>query len=231
MMPPLEISTTPCPMHDVPPKSEPRERPILFSEPMVRALLAGSKTQTRRVAKAALLEDGSEFRDDDGWPLRYDEGTHTELRAASPYGLPGDRLWVREAWRTVAGADDIPPRDLMNVEAFTHYEADSANPAGMGKLRPGMFMPRWASRILLEVTGVRVERLQDISEADARAEGIEERANAGRDPARWRVYGHADRYTSDPVESYRSLWESINGAGSWDPNIWVWVVEFRRITP
>jgi hypothetical protein len=175
-----------------------RERPILFSAPMVRALLAGTKTQTRRIVKG-----GIPFDDD------------FEI-VASPYGDPGDRLWVREShWWFKDEPDNscgyYPPKlTREDVE----YRADGDD--GRKVWRPSIHMPRWASRITLEVTGVRVERLQDISEADARAEGVEPNA----------FERTADNYGS---VLYRRLWESINGPGSWDANPWVWVVEFRRI--
>jgi hypothetical protein len=210
------------------------ERGILFSAPMVRALLAGTKTQTRRVVKPQPPEAAQL-----GWLLPLPNGpasvaywsvkdgrgvVASEQKTECPYGKPGDRLWVREAWRTVPGADDIAPRDLMNVESFTHYEADATKPAGMGKLRPGMFMPRWASRITLEVTGVRVERLNSISEADARAEGIERSGECN-----WRDYLDPHNDFTGVRRSYRSLWDSINGDGAWSSNPWVWAVSFCRM--
>ena len=218
-----------------------KERPILFSAPMVRAILNGTKTQTRRVVngikqpgetKHPMSHAPNEaYQLDDGqvWRFDYLEGV-SRYDVRCPFGQIGDRLWVREAWRTIPSADRIKPRDLMNVESLTHYEADAAKPTGMGKLRPSMFMPRWASRITLEVTGVRVERLQDISEADAVAEGIERAEDFFGCPC-WKCYGEdADVVASDdPVGSYQSLWESINGAGSWDANPWVWVVEFKPV--
>lgn len=207
-----------------------KERPILFSAPMVRAILAGTKTQTRRIVKAQPNPDisptfqGLKFVDG-FWRAHFNNLEITIPRFPSgiyvgqfncPYGKPGDRLWVKETWRTVAEANGIPPRDLTNVESFTHYEADGPDRT-MGKLRPSIFMPRWASRITLEVAGIRVERLQDISEADARAEGtLSTRMPNG---INWSV----------AQVGYKHLWESINGPGSWDANPWVWVVEFSRM--
>lgn len=191
-------------------------RPILFSAPMVRALLDGSKTQTRRIVKPQPTHFNPV-----GVPRRAvpTGGPSDVIRC--PYGQPGDRLWVREAYRTVAEADALPPRELTPAHRIW-YEADTPHQPGAGKLRPGMFMPRWASRITLEITGVRVERLQDISEIDALAEGVRrysmlEQIQAGQD--RWARH------------AYRSLWEQINGPGSWDANPFVWVVEFKRATP
>jgi hypothetical protein len=199
-----------------------RERPIPFSGPMVRAILAGTKTQTRRLVKPQpSITSGSLLH----WRGAAVMAGHDTAR--SPYGQPGDRLWVREAWRTVKEADDTPPRD-MDAAYRLWYEADAhadhhAHQLGYGRYRPPMFMPRWASRITLEVTGVRVERLADISEADAQAEGIERRGSG------WAWYSDRKAYTMQPIVSYRDLWESINGPGSWDANPWVWVVEFKRI--
>lgn len=200
-----------------------KERPILFSATMVRAILAGTKTQTRRVVKSKHVPwldlpwlENSVFNFLDGkWNQRQ-----------LPYGQPGDRLWVRESFRLVrtvlGGADGckIPPSKFL--DSTRRFEADGAvsypdaRMRVFGKLRPGIHMPRWASRITLEVTGVRVERLQGISEADARAEGYP----GGPDDL-----GAIER----PLLWYRELWESINGHGSWDENPWVWVVEFKRV--
>lgn len=196
-----------------------KERPILFSEPMVRALLAGTKTQTRRIWKmprglewytsGALrgMETG-DIHD----PLGPWWGHVSEVRC--PHGRPDDRLWVREAWRACAEADAVPPRD-MDAAFRVWCEADAPHQPGAGKYRPPMFMPRWASRITLEITEVRVERLQDISEADAKAEGAS-MPDGTQTPPEWWSYR----------QEYAHLWDRINGTGSWDENPWVWVVEF-----
>ena len=209
-----------------------KERPILFSAPMVRAVLKGSKTQTRRVVKPQ-PPAGHNWA---GWCVcstyRADEGKATWAagsmprlldahRVPCPYGMPGDRLWVREAWRALRRFDSMPPLDI-EWRSMVAYEADTPTgdyrqaPHGrMGKLRPPIHMPRWASRITLEVTGVRVERLQDISSEDSLAEGIYPTSTG--------------LYPGSPRAAYRNLWEEINGPGSWDTNPWVWVVEFRRL--
>ena len=175
------------------------DRPILFSAPMVRAILAGTKTQTRRVCKPAEAQGMTYVVNCMDGTWRNEEGDMPSFRC--PHGVPGDRLWVREShwW-------------FKDEPASIH-------------------MPRWASRITLEVTGVRVERLQDISEADAIAEGIEQMPCEVPDTKLWRNYTPDNGWTprvAMPQNSYRSLWESINGQGSWDANPWVWVVEFRR---
>lgn len=146
----------------------------------------------------------------------------------SPYGVPGDRLWVREAFCEVFDAQ-YGEQDWFDFRATPRHSAVA--PAGWEneppearalKWVPSIHMPRRASRIDLEVTGVRVERLQDISPADAIAEGITLHPDHHHRPAT-SAYG--------PVQTYRDLWEDINGAGAWDVNPLVWVVEFRRIRP
>lgn len=255
-----------------------KERPILFSGPMVRALLNGSKTQTRRVCKpaanlSAVIEvpdpleygqvyNGSHFGDEDG-----------EVQFACPYGGRGDRLWVRESWQVAretldyetGGEYDVwawdeglgDPRKHLKGDArfgtksalFYAADGEDKNPSAFFDLlgldnktvlrtkeinwRPSIHMPRWASRITLEITSVRVERLQEISEADALAEGItygptcdEEGRSGGY---------HWDRTREDEevwptaAQAYKQLWESINGPDSWTANPWVWAIEFRRL--
>ena len=184
------------------------ERPILFSAPMVRAILAGTKTQTRRVLKPQPTHFNPA-----GVPRRVvPDGGPSDV-IACPYGQPGNRLWVRESFRLCAEADPIPPRDTD--PAFrVWYEADAPHQPGAGKLRPGMFMPRWDSRITLQVTDVLVERLHKISRGDAMAEGCPfANLQDGESPVRW----------------YEYLWRAINGPDSWDANPWVWVVKFRRL--
>lgn len=206
-----------------------KERPILFSGAMVRAILAGNKSQTRRVVKPqppsdinlktiTTLSSGYVYAADYSklTPILADQ---QRIRWDCPHGQPGDRLWVREAWRTTGDGgrvDYLPPRDLQPHDVW--YEADGSAPGDelTGKLRPSMFMPRWASRILLELTDVRVQRLQDVSEVDALAEGVEAGKYAGLDRACARAYS--------------DLWEQINGPDSWSANPWVWAITFTRLT-
>jgi hypothetical protein len=206
-----------------------RERPILFSAPMVRALLAGTKTQTRRVVKpqpwaSCVIEEGMDgetpfvYSALSGHGPGYDvEETRKPCRC--PYGQPGDRLWVRETWRVCGGREYEYQQDRSQVMYRSTHQEDGF-PLGWESYvwRPSIFMPRWASRITLEVTGVRVERLQDISEADCAKEG-----------APFSYSGFAPEDAPDWRGWYRDLWESINGPGSWDANPWVWVVEFKRL--
>ena len=188
-----------------------KERPILFSAPMVRALLAGTKTQTRRIIKpqhlaffnqdaAAMLSDWNER------PL--------------PYGQPGDRLWVRETFGHFERNQHFKPG--CNV----YYRADG-NCLELEPWRPSIHMPRWASRITLEITSVRVERLQEISIEDAKAEG----AWGPDDSIVQKVadYFGTDIFSANPRKAFQMLWESINGPDSWAANPWVWAIEFRRV--
>lgn len=191
-----------------------KERPILFSGPKVRAILDGRMTQIRRVVKP------------NWWRCLDPEDAEDLAQAVTmcPYGAPGDRLWVQETY-----AVDVPGclRGLS-------YRADHQDPRGDGpahpmRWRPANHMPRGASRLTLEVTAVRVERLQDISEADAIAEGIEPVPGGYRNymPER-EAQGIATSFAS-PRESFFSLWESIHGADSLASNPWDWVVEFKVV--
>jgi hypothetical protein len=207
-----------------------KERPILFSAPMVRAILDGRKTQTRRIVKSHPTRQlyhlerlpSGEWRDEE------------VSLGVCPYGQPGDRLWVKETWYTDA-PDEYRPTELSEAWNTVEYVADDGpDVVRCRKLRPSIFMRRWMSRITLEITAVRVERLQDISSDDARAEGIEV-AKFASDPGVQAYRDYAQKYYdpfewySSAVDSYRSLWESINGDGSWSANPFVWVLEFKRV--
>ena len=161
------------------------DRPIIFSGPMVRAILEGHKTQTRRVCKLQAFAYVPQYG----------------LYPPSPYGVPGDRLWVRETFMATLGGI------VFAADGGDHYGA-----GGKLKWKPSLFMPRWASRLTLEIVNVCVERLQEISEDDAFAEGV----NTGD-------------WLGDPVGEYAKLWDSINAKRApWASNPWVWVVEFRK---
>jgi len=209
------------------------ERPILFSAPMVRALLDGRKTQTRRIVKPAPVNivpfvgrhdrPTGEF----GLCLTHDRVINKHVRC--PYGVPGDLLWVKETYRLELGAGKPSQAEGYLV----HYEADGApNPEhewGV-RARPSIHMPRWASRIALRITDVRVERLSEVSAEDAFAEGIRftlERDKAGGGRSGWGVEGVVQG--AGPQHAYSLLWEHINGPGSWDANPWVWAVSFERV--
>ena len=205
-----------------------RERPILFSSPMVRAILSGRKTQTRRVVKGQALDWLN-----DGFTPGFVADYQNRL---CPYGQPGDRLWVREAFGI--GYDDgngglsaIPwtgsdPQRDGTVVYRADFNEEPDEPRRPWK--PSIHMPRWASRILLEVTGVRVERLQDISEEDAAAEGIHfDRTVPFNGP--WFIEPSDPQGYLLASSCYEALWDQINGPGSWDANPWVWGVEFKRL--
>ena len=266
-----------------------KERPIIMSAPMVSALLADTKTQTRRIVKSgarnmqsmgheciAHREPGDKWYGDYVWSMRdrggvWQDFTHEGFIAKCPYGQPGDRLWVRETfWCTndsdnPSGYQTIDCGSLLSlgpeyatIDYCVNGEfTDPPIPTGSetvelpeGEPVPGYWwlappdnwdgesdyhgsgiwgfipwefytkhssihIPRWASRILLEITGVRVERLQDISDEDSLAEGIYPTATG--------------LYPGSPRAEYQKLWESINGPGSWGSNPWVWVISFRRI--
>jgi len=188
-----------------------KERPILFSGPMIHALLEG-KSQTRRVIKP------TQPRADGLWPAG-----RNPLEDC-PYGQPGDRLWVRETWRTAASLDHLSPAEveaMARAQGCVHgpfapvlYLADGASltadipEGGWGKTRVSIHMPRWASRLTLEVTEVRVQRLQEMTADDVRAEGLD--------------------VPDDPIvalTAFADLWTSING--TWDCRAWVWAISFK----
>jgi hypothetical protein len=206
-----------------------RERPVLFSAPMVLALLAGRKTQTRRVVKPQPRSGWLGYmmmHSKPGVALLngpdYPDGAEDEVPC--PYGVPGDRLWVKESFRLRADQDHKPPRDDYWksgawYEATGNGETPSGCGGGIGRLRSSIHMPRWASRITLEITEVRVQRLQDISEEDAKAEGV--------DPLGMMFGG--EPYRESYRQGFEVAWASINGAGSWDANPWVWAISVSRV--
>ncbi len=216
-----------------------KERPIPFSAPMVRTLLAGTKTQTRRIIKDldhaeqvklridshgglfTYIGDLGDGHDDepDMWMPVADGFDHVY---GCPYGRPGARLWVREAI-------------ALNYSGHGKhgYRADwtstAADVCSEPKWTPSIHMPRSASRITLEITDVRVQRLQDISDYDVANEGITERGGW------WEGATHSVKGTpkvfNRPVDAFHDLWDSINGPGAWDLNPWVWALTFKRVTP
>lgn len=227
-----------------------KERPILFSAPMVRAILDGRKTQTRRIVNKPIpsghkfhgwiVESTDKKRDGcAAWGIGDDALAYDLIVAKCKYGKPGDRLWVRETFA----------HDFEHNRYFYKAECDDdgtvphlINGCGLGggvgntqisKWKPSIHMPRSASRILLEVTNARVERLQDISEKDAIAEGISKvpfRPCDGWPICDGYMVGKDDGVTglqASAYKAYKKLWESINGTESWDLNPWVWVIDFK----
>lgn len=225
---------------------EPSEHPILFTGEMVRAILAGTKTQTRRVARpqpsfaysgtarvvygphpfspSAFVGTPAEGRvdgtDRDGWLAEDWCGNVVGASEADalrcPYGVPGDTLWARETWAAVPAHDDTKPSEIDRCREPLWYRAtDESNMRG--RWRPSIHMPRWASRLSLRVTDVRVERVQDISEEDARAEGCSTMTQLAPFPA-----------LNSYVAGFQRLWDTINAKRgySWASNPWVWVVSF-----
>jgi hypothetical protein len=215
-------------------------KPILFSTPMVQAIMEGRKTQTRRVVKPQPHSYGEEIIDSGipwykgkgQWHNRFvvsDNPTRYEIASTHdcPYGKVGDILWVRETWQT--GALGWIYRASWN----------SKLPDGV-KWKPSIFMPREACRLFLRIKSIRVERLQDISEDDAKSEGIQFHFEELFQEFRYRDYdknlqkGYGNPSVDYPTwreakSSFQSLWVSINGQDSWDANPWVWVVEFERV--
>jgi hypothetical protein len=205
-----------------------KERPILFSAPMVRALLDGRKTMTRRAIKTH-RSDGTFVCVDHGagwWPYRSADGESEvmpdgcEYPYSSPYGVTGDRLWVREKWaygiHALSAARDHESEIIYAATDSPQRRLDS-------RWRPSIHMPRWASRLTLEIAEVRIERLQEISEADAMAEGAPP-SHPSID-----VISREHEYEDFSRSWFAQLWDQINGPGSWAANPWVWVVSFRRI--
>lgn len=191
-------------------------RPILFSTPMVQAILEGRKTQTRRVVKNPENYYMDEMLDN-LWPYK-SMGNPVNC----PYGKVGDVLWVRESWNGF--------KDLSGKFIDYRFKGDN-DPLHNGmRWKPSIHMPFEAARIFLEITNVRVERLQHITPMDAAEEGIAIASRFGDEVNTWMCYGDDTGTTNSAYYSFLTLWQSINGRDSWYDNPWVWVVEFKRIT-
>ncbi len=214
-----------------------KERPILFSAEMVQAILAGTKTQTRRVACDAMIPPfyfrAQCVQGEDGptWVLTGVENGGCYSMGPCPYGQPGDRLWVRETWADMCGnGRACRPRGRAAADRRAHiiYRADyspGCYPVGKG-WRPSVHMPHWASRLALEITEIRVQRVQEISEEDAKAEGAGNRHG---------VFHDAIQSAIDNVyrRNFAVLWDSINGKRggcAWKDNPWVWALTFKCLT-
>lgn len=238
-------------------KSEATERPILFSAPMVKALLAGTKTQTRRIVT---VRNSHRQASPNSWPFdlskawrdtsfaeTYGEYLHVPFRHPDEdwsqetserwtcRWMPGERLWVRETFWTYPGIiTDGLIRDGADTWPMVEHGGCAYDADGDQDIwrhlnwvrKPSIFMPRWASRITLEITDVRVQRLQEISREDAIAEGVQKHTDE-HGVNDYTVGGNAF-FSGNPIDCYRNLWNSINGPGSWDANPWVWTITFRR---
>lgn len=222
-----------------------KERPILFAGEMVRAIQADLKTQTRRAINR-IPKHGQvrQFKASEtpgyDYTFRCKRGLWQDYRADDllkkcPYGQPGDRLWVREAWQVFpkgplgnwAGVSDDRPQIVSewNPLHCVCWRADG--PLNQDeRWRPSIHMPRWASRVLLEITEIRIEQVSEISHEDAIAEGV----HRYRDEDCYKIYTPTTSFgTSSPIKSFASLWDSINGVGAFDLGSWTWAVSFKRI--
>jgi len=209
-----------------------KEHPILFSGEMVRAILDGRKTQTRRLVR---LPPGYEHGEVYGYEGSYN-GRHClacdpgpSRAILCPFGVPGDRLWVRETWRD----GQYAVGKEWDFDDRVGYRASFVGDPAL-KWKPSIHMPRWASRLTLEVVSVRVERLQDITEADAQAEGVDSGA-PWFPPGQWSPPDEDPRQVgygrgNFALQNFRALWEHINGKRApWASNPWVWVVTFKTL--
>lgn len=209
-----------------------KEKPIIFSAPMVRAILEGRKTQTRRIvwSKSTDYAEITENEAGELWPWRETEDGE-DFWYPCPYGQPGVRIWVKESFSPIYPQDPVynggQPIEYDYAATYTDGGRLGDSIGIKKSWKSSRYMPRRASRITLETTAVRVERLQDISEDDCLAEGIGQVIREGMPSIQ--QCGEYDSIDIDLVSEYSKLWESINGSGSWDENPWVWVVEFRRV--
>lgn len=208
-----------------------KERGMIFNAEMVNAILAGRKTQTRRVL--ATYQDAVEFCSE--WDVNgkqifivLGEKDHTGMNPVitaipCPFGQPGDCIWVRETFRVHSRATDVATlvyrasvRNSWTEQTHRVPVAVCNKPATPEKWTPSIHMPRWASRLTLEITGVRVERLRDLSEDDAKSEGITPPSGGVLPGREYRI-------------NFRDLWMDIYGMDNWEANPWVWVIEFKRV--
>lgn len=243
-----------------------KARPIPMSAPNIVPIQEDRKTQTRRIIRPQPFIDPlgnfwwncSNYGQDASGPrtqaIASPVPNSETKRVLCPYGRPGDKLWVKEAWRTDLSLDPLNGTEIEKAAiragyptgwAPVEYEADGARrdwiehfngsePNRPGRYRHARFMPRWASRILLEITEIRIERLQEISEADAVAEGIDIVQRRMKGQSAYGIYqcklpDGKIHYDDSAYNLYRSLWTSINGLESWNENPYVWVIAFRRI--
>ncbi len=210
-----------------------KERGILFSPPMVEGIIADRKTKTRRLVKGDTAK-WSAIEQSDRYPGEWVGWRDGELMASifCPYGVPGDRLWLRERWQTDVEDAGTTPRDIEQGRPIFYIGGSSKNAGTMavcaGGWRPGIHMPRWASRLTLEVVDVRVERLGDVDDAEAIAEGVTRMPDHRTEL--WGVPGLPEICRPTPRLAFTSLWKSIHDQRfPWDA--WVWVVTFRKVQP
>lgn len=222
-----------------------KERGMIFNAEMIRALLDGRKTQTRRIMK---VQPSSGVRISPFVKSGFEDGHGKEL--SCPFGQPGARIWVRETWADVNhdGCPAVAYRADGEVRDLHEDDGDEDDPrlekywfaawypdlisGTEGNWTPSIHMPRWASRITLEITDVRVERLNSISEEDAAAEGVGSAlwfAAKGVPEEEWASLGEHGAERASHINTFATLWESIYGTSSWQANPWVWVLEFKRV--
>jgi len=196
-------------------------KPMLFSTDMIRALLDGRKTQTRRIVKPQALINDNGILEPNGMTASMWRKVSRELPESfganyfSPYGQPGDLIWVRETFAIYQGHSDSVPL----YKTGTHDD--------LLKWIPSIHMPRWASRLTLKITDVRIERLQDISKEDAEAEGLKKWPHKG--DFAWGYDGCSEDGHGSPTGAFHSLWNSIYPDDDWYSNPWVWVYSFEVI--
>lgn len=213
-----------------------KERGMIFNGEMVRAILDGRKTQTRRPIKwkQTRFTEIGEREDGSKWPWSEDAEHACDFWHPCPFGAVGDRIWVREAFRVHSRATDVATlvykaseRNSWTEQTHRVPVAVCNKPATPEKWTPSLHMPRWASRILLEITDVRVEKLNAISEKDATAEGVPPAGSLLPDYPGTFLTPKGDFATAKVA--FQRLWESIYGEESWNANGWVWVIEFKRV--
>ncbi|HBM9089061.1 TPA: hypothetical protein ACNP4C_005631 [Klebsiella oxytoca] len=203
-----------------------KERGMIFNGEMVRAILDGRKTQTRRPIKwkQTRFTEIGEREDGSKWPWSEDAEHACDFWHPCPFGAVGDRIWVRETW-----ASGLSTKSTLAYRA-THKREDLEDGFyDTIKWTPSIHMPRWASRILLEITDVRVERLNAISEEDAEAEGIDMEALYDSQDCYDCIADHNMTGRPTVTGAFKYLWESIYGEDGWKANPWVWVIEFKRV--
>lgn len=219
-----------------------KEKPILFSGPMVNAIIAGIKTQTRRIVKNKYALRGAphsfkpydcEVYDGTPYPkTKYGFETEDEF-VLCPFPKPGGRLWVRETWLTNEKYDHTKPSEIPRGASIEYPATDT--PYHLGKKRQSIFMHRWASRVTLEITDIHVERLQDMTDKDALAEGIQQFTKDGvvfkygLNGWNWSGLNGSPYMCRTPIIAFEDLWDSINGKKHpWESNPWVWAIEFKK---